>query len=335
MSPANGVQTACELSVIVPVFNEAESIQSLVERLEKTMDTFCCERNMTRDSVEILFVNDGSNDDSLGLLQGYGLGNNCIKILNLSRNYGHQIAITAGLDFSLGNAVAIIDGDLQDPPELIPKLYHKLCEGFDVVYAVRQERPGESWFKRTSANLFYRLLRRITDIQIPMDTGDFRIISRRMVNALMKMRETHRFVRGLVAWAGFKQAALEYQRPERQAGVTKYPFRKMLRFALDGITSFSSLPLRWVSYLGFLTALAGLLYSLVVVYRGFFSDAVVRGWPSLMAAILLLGGIQLLSLGIIGVYLGRVHQEVKARPLYLVEGFYSPSSNSTSEPMRE
>jgi glycosyltransferase involved in cell wall biosynthesis len=238
------------------------------------------------------------------------------------RNHGHQTAITAGIDAARGEAVAVIDGDLQDPPEFIADLYAKLREGYDVVYAVRKKREGETFFKLLTAKIFYRLLKKLTNVDIPLDTGDFRIMSRRLVNVFCSLRERHRFIRGMVSWVGFPQTGLEYERNERFAGETKYTLSRMVKFAFDGITSFSSLPLKFSSYLGILTACAGFLYALYIIYLRLFTDLPVQGWSSIVVVVLLLGGVQLLALGMIGEYLGRIHDESKHRPLYIVENFY-------------
>ena len=276
--------------------------------------------------VQVLLVNDGSTDKTLDMLRDHCHTHPGYAVINLSRNHGHQVAITAGLDHAQGDAVVIIEGDLQDPPEVILDLYEKYREGYDVVYAVRNTRDGETWFKLVTANLFYKALRYLTRVDIPANTGDFRIMSRRMADALGGLRERHRFVRGLVSWIGFRQTGILYDRQRRFAGETKYPFSKMVRFAVDGITAFSSVPLRITSYFGFLIAGAGFLYALYVLYLRFFTDQTVQGWTSLIVIVLLLGGVQLIALGVIGEYLGRLHDESKRRPLYIVERIYKAES---------
>jgi dolichol-phosphate mannosyltransferase len=274
--------------------------------------------------IEIIFVNDGSSDGTFDALKRLCMDEAHYQLLNLSRNHGHQIAITAGIDLAKGDAVAVIDGDLQDPPETIVDLYGKMQEGFDVVYAVRKKREGETPFKLFTAKLFYRLLKKLTNVEIPVDTGDFRIMSRRVVTILTSMNERHRFIRGMISWIGFNQTGLEYERHERHSGETKYTLSKMIKFAFDGITSFSSIPLKLASYLGIITAMFGFLYSLYVVFLKLFvpKAQIELGWASIIIFILLLGGIQLLALGMIGEYLGRIHDETKFRPLYIVEHIY-------------
>lgn len=300
------------VSIVVPIFNEEQILPALYTRLSGVMQTL-------GETYEILFVDDGSRDDSLGLLKRLGAADPTIKIVSLSRNFGHQLAITCGLDHARGEAVVIMDADLQDPPEVIPRLIMKWREGYDVVYAVREKRRGEGLFKRGAAALFYRLLRLLTRVDIPLDAGDFRLLSRRAVNALCVVRERSRFVRGLVSWIGYRQTGVVFTREDRKAGETKYSFRKMLRFALDGITTFSFAPLQAAMYLGFLTAGSSFLYMLYAVLLRLFTERVVPGWTSLMVAVLFVGGVQLIALGIIGEYLGRVYDEVKQRPLYLVD----------------
>lgn len=300
------------VSIVLPVFNEEQTLPALYTRVSDVMQTL-------GESYEILFVDDGSRDASLALLKSFGATDPAIKIMSLSRNFGHQIAITCGLDHASGEAVVIMDADLQDPPEVIPQLITKWREGYDVVYAVREKRQGEGLFKRGTAAFFYRVLRLLTQIDIPLDTGDFRLLSRRAVNALCSVRERSRFVRGLVSWIGYRQTGVTFAREERKAGETKYPFRKMLRFALDGITTFSFAPLQAAMYLGFVTAGSSFLYIFYAVLLKLFTERTVPGWTSLMVAVLFVGGVQLIALGIIGEYLGRVYDEVKQRPLYLIK----------------
>lgn len=311
--------TSPKLSVVVPIYDEAPLVAELVQRLEVALARICQERTWAPHEVEVLFVDDGSRDDTRALLLTAAAHDPRLTVVALSRNYGHQLAITAGIDHARGDAIVVLDGDLQDPPELIGELVAKHEEGFDVVVAVRRARAGQSWFKRASAALYYRLLRRLTRVDIPVDAGDFRLISRRVADVLRAMRERHRFLRGLVPWVGFRQAAVGYDRAERRAGTTKYALPHMFALALDGITSFSAVPLRMASAVGMLAALAGLTYGARVVYLGLFSDHVVPGWASLMVVVLVLGGVQLFALGMLGEYLGRVHDEVKRRPLYVVE----------------
>jgi len=314
-----------KLSIVVPVYNEEGVIPEFFRRMEAVLAEFTKKNRIPREDIEVLLVNDGSQDNSFDLLKAICLNNIGYKQINLSRNYGHQIAITAGIELSRGEAVVIMDADLQDPPETILPLYDKYLEGYEVVNAVRVHREGESFFKLATAKLFYRLLKKLTQVDIPVDTGDFRIISRRVADILSSMREKERFVRGLVSWVGFKQTGIEYVREGRFAGRTKYPFSKMLKFALDGITSFSSAPLRLSAYLGFLAAILGFFYSFVVLYVRFFTDRTVPGWTSIICVVLFLGGAQLICLGMVGEYLSRIHVEAKNRPLYLIEGIYEKS----------
>lgn len=300
------------ISVVIPIFNEEAIISELHRRLTAVMAGM-------PEAYELVFVNDGSRDRSVELLKDLAARDDHSRLVNLSRNFGHQIAITAGMDHARGDAVVIIDADLQDPPEVIPELAAKWREGFDVVYAVREQRRGESLFKRATAAGFYRLISKITNVDIPVDTGDFRLMSRTAVEGLKRVREKNRFVRGLVAWLGFKQTGVKFVRHERFAGETKYPLKKMLKFAFDGITSFSFLPLQLATYMGFLVSGASFLGILYVVYLRVFAHATIVGWASLMAVLLFLGGVQLITIGIIGEYIGRIYEEVKGRPLYLTQ----------------
>ncbi len=301
------------LSVVIPVYNEAGSIARLLGELRA---------NLAGLDYEIILVNDGSSDGSLAHMRREKERDPHLRILNLSRNFGHQIAITAGVDHARGDAVAVMDADLQDPPALLPQMVAKIQEGYDVVYGRRRSRRGEGSFKLATAALFYRLMKRITRIEIPVDTGDFRMMSRRAVEGLLQLREAHRFVRGLVSWVGYRQTGIEYERRERFAGETKYPLRAMFKFAWDGVTSFSLLPLKMASWLGLVSLAVGVGYSLFVFYANISGRVyLVRGWSSLMIAILFFSGVQLLILGILGEYIGRIAEEVKRRPLYLVDRF--------------
>lgn len=299
-----------ELSVVIPVFNEEENLPELYRRLTSVLGGAVS-------SWEILFVDDGSRDRSWEIIRGLVEADPHVRGLRFSRNFGHQMAFAAGLDHARGHAVVIMDADLQDPPELIPELLAKHREGFEVVYAVRTARHGETFFKRLTARLFYRLLARITSVAIPLDTGDFRLMGRRAVEAFRRLPERHRFTRGLVAWLGFPQTGVPYERAPRHAGTTKYPLRKMLRFAADAITSFSHVPLQLATWLGFLVSGFAFFYILVVIALKF-AGISWPGYTSLMAAILFLGGVQLVMVGLLGEYVGRIYDEVKRRPLYLV-----------------
>ncbi|MDP1571596.1 MAG: glycosyltransferase family 2 protein [Vicinamibacterales bacterium] len=301
-----------EISVVLPVYNEADGLRTLYDRLVGVLDGF-------GRSYEIIFVNDGSRDGSWAGIMALANADPRVCGVNLSRNFGHQIAITAGMDLSRGRTVVVMDSDLQDPPELIPELYAKYADGFDVAYAQRRTRDGETRFKKLTAKLFYRLIRRMTSIDIPVDTGDFRLMSRRVVDDLKRLHEHSRFVRGLVTWVGYNQAPVFYDRKPRYGGVTKYPFAKMLRFAIDGITGFSSEPLRFGSHAGLLFAMASLALMIgFMVYKLAGGQGLVPGWTSLIVVLLFLGGVQLLAVGILGEYIGRIYDEVKRRPLYLV-----------------
>lgn len=272
-------------------------------------------------TYELLLVNDGSSDGTLDAVRAELRARPHVMLVNLSRNFGHQLAATAGIELAQGEAVVLMDGDLQDPPELIAQFVQKWREGNDVVYAVRRTRKGESFFKLLTARLFYRGIKRLTNVDIPVDTGDFRLISRRVVNALKRVPERHRFLRGLVSWVGYSQVGVEYDRDERHSGETKYPLSKMLRFAVDGVTSFSDVPLRFASYLGFLSSTIAIVYALIVIGSKLFSivpPAYTKGWASTIVAVLFLGGVQLITLGILGEYIGRIYDEVKGRPLYLI-----------------
>ena len=300
-----------DLSVIIPIYNEEANIPALYERLRGVLDPMTLPGG-----YEFIFVNDGSRDQSLALIQTLALRDERVRYVDFSRNFGHQIAVTAGLDRA--EAVVIIDADLQDPPELIPELHQKLREGYEVVYAKRRSRQGESAAKKLTAKLFYRLLARITSISIPVDTGDFRIISRKVVLALRRMPEQNKFIRGQISWIGYRQTYIEYDRAERAGGATGYTYRKMMRLALDGITAFSDVPLKAATIGGFAVSGIAFLVMLYTLYSRFVSHDYQPGWPSLMVSILFLGGVQLIAVGIIGEYLARLSANVRQRPLYIV-----------------
>ena len=304
------------LSIVVPLYNEEHNVAPLLERIVANV-----ERLPKRSAYEILLVNDGSTDATLARIREEMARRPNLVLVNLSRNFGHQLAATAGLDVSRGEAVILMDGDLQDPPELIPAFVDRWRSGAEVVYAVRRSRAGESKFKLFTARLFYRTIKRLTNVSIPVDTGDFRLMSRRVVDVLKRSRERHRFLRGMVSWAGFSQVGVEYDRDERRHGKTKYPLSKMLTFAIDGITSFSDVPLRFASYLGFGASTVAFIYALyAIVFKLFNLQPLgyTRGWASTIVAVLFLGGVQLIGIGILGEYIGRIYDEVKARPLYLI-----------------
>lgn len=308
-----------KLSIVIPVYNEENLIEALHKRVEGLIETLASRFGLSRDDLEILFINDGSTDATLARLTPL-CEKNPYVLINLSRNYGHQLAITAGLDNAQGEAVVMIDGDLQDPPEFIADLYAKFQGGYDVVYAVRKTREGETWFKLATASLFYRLFKSVTRLDIPLNTGDFRIMSRRVVEALKSMRETDRFLRAMTTWVGFKQTGLEYDRQERLSGESKYTLWRMLKLSMDAITSYSAVPLKMVSILGFASALIGFLLGLWALYKRLFTADTVQGWTSIIIVVLFMGGSQLIATGVIGEYLKRVSDQSKQRPLYFIEG---------------
>jgi dolichol-phosphate mannosyltransferase len=272
----------------------------------------------TGETWELVLINDGSIDRTPEIMKELHATDSRVHYVDFARNFGHQIAVTAGIDYAQGDAVIIIDADLQDPPELILEMIEKWQEGYEVVYAVRTERKGEGWFKLFTAKLFYRLIYRITDVNIPLDTGDFRLMDRKVVDALKQMKERHRFIRGMTSWVGFKQTGVYYTREERFAGETKYPFRRMFKFALDAVTSFSFFPLQMAMYLGFIIAGLSALGVLGVIIGRLFGNQAFFGQATTLVMVLFLGGVQLISLGIIGEYLGRIYDEVKGRPMYVV-----------------
>jgi glycosyltransferase involved in cell wall biosynthesis len=298
-------------SVVAPNFNESASCQEFYRRIKEAMENL-------GESWELVWVDDGSTDESTQIIREIAKNDSHVRPVIFARNFGHQIAVTAGLDYSRGQAVVIMDSDLQDPPEVVPDLVAKWKEGFEVVYAIRSEREGETWFKLFTASLFYRLIYRITDVNIPRDTGDFRLLDRKVVDVLNQMRERHRFLRGMSVWVGFKQTGVNYKRAARFAGETKYPLKKMVKFASDAITGFSYFPLQLSTYLGFISAgLAILAIPLVIALRWSGSQAF-TGQATTLIAVLFLGGVQLISLGILGEYLGRLYDQAKGRPLYIV-----------------
>lgn len=301
-----------DISVIVPIYNEEQIVSELYSRLQRTV-------SQISKSYELIFVNDGSKDQSLLELLKLSEQDPRVFYINFSRNFGHQIAVTAGLDASNGQAVVIIDGDLQDPPELITDLYAKYKEGYEVVYAKRKERKGESAFKKVTAKLFYRTLKRITAIDIPLDTGDFRLIDRKVVNYLNQMPEQNKFLRGQIAWLGFKQTEVLFNRDKRKYGKTGYSLGKMLRFAMDGITSFSDKPLQLVTKLGFTISFVSFIIILYAIYSHFILDRTITGWTSLIISSMFIGGVQLISIGVIGEYISRINKNVLKRPLYIIE----------------
>jgi glycosyltransferase involved in cell wall biosynthesis len=299
-------------SIIIPMYNEEEVIKETYYRLKKVMD-------QSNQSYELLFVNDGSRDRSAEIITELAQTDKNIRLIGFSRNFGHQIAVTAGMDYAQGQTIVIIDADLQDPPEVIPQMLEKWHEGYDVVYGKRIKRHGETFFKKFTAFLFYRILGALTDGNIPRDTGDFRLIDRKVCDTMKKMNEKNRFLRGMVNWVGFRQTAVEYVRDQRWAGETKYPLKKMLKLAADGILSFSYKPLKLATYIGFLLSVSGFIYLIYVLYQKLFTDKTLAGWASIIAVNLVFNGITLLILGILGEYVGRIYEEVKGRPLYIVK----------------
>jgi dolichol-phosphate mannosyltransferase len=297
------------ISIVIPVLNEEKNLPLLYKKLIK---------NIRGNKYELIFVNDGSTDNSEAIIQSLRENDINVKLITLTRNFGHQIAITCGIDFASGDAAIIIDADLQDPPELIPKMIQKWNEGFDVVYGKRVDRLGESYFKIITAGLFYKVIYLLSGGKIPQNVGDFRLISKKVINVLRETREYQRFLRGIIGWTGFKQIGIEFERAKRYSGSSKYNLLSMVKFALDGILSFSFFPLRIASYLGMLTALGAvflIFYTIFVTAQG----TTVRGWPSTIVIILFIGSIQLIAIGIIGEYLGRIYEEVKRRPLYIID----------------
>jgi len=312
------------ISVAVPVYNEIESLPQLYDRVKAVLDDL-------GEPWELILIDDGSTDGSSEWIEAISEEDPRVRPVIFARNFGHQIAVTAGMDFSQGRAVIIMDADLQDPPEVIIDLVAKWHEGYEIVCAVRTEREGETWFKKTTAALFYRLINRITDVEIPLDTGDFRLMDRQAVDALSQMRERHRFPRAMAAWVGFRQTGVPYKRAARFAGETKYPFQKMLRLALNAITGFSYFPLQIATYLGFFAAGVSIIaIPIVIVFRLVGSPAFL-GQATTLIAVLFLGGVQLISLGILGEYIGRIYDEVKGRPLYIVRNPVSLENKKSSK----
>jgi len=300
------------LSIVSPAYNEAENLGEFYSRVINATDNLNLE-------IEIIYINDGSQDSTIDIITKQRQIDNRITIIDLSRNFGKEIALTAGLDYSSGDAVIVIDADLQDPPELIPKLVEKWREGYDVVNAKRIKRKGESLLKKVMSYIYYRLLFYLSDINVPKDTGDFRLLNKNALDALLKLREKHRYMKGLFVWVGFKQKEIEYEREARFKGKTKWGFFSLFNLAFDGLTSFSIMPLRLASTIGFLSALIGFFYGAVIVFKTLFFHEPVAGFTSLVVLITFFGGIQLLSIGIIGEYIGRIFNETKNRPLYVVK----------------
>ncbi|MCF8379288.1 MAG: glycosyltransferase family 2 protein [Bacteroidales bacterium] len=305
-------KTQIELSVIIPLLNEMSILPELYKRLKESV-------NGITSNHELIFVDDGSSDRTLEILMELSKTDKKTKYISFSRNFGHQVAITSGLEFCSGNANVIIDGDLQDPPELIPELYNKYKEGYEVVYAKRISREGETIAKKLTAKLFYRFLKRITSFEIPVDTGDFRLIDKKIVTYLNQMPERNKYLRGQIAWLGFKQTYVLYEREKRKSGKSGYSIKKMVNLAVDGITSFSNVPLRFVTNMGILVSLLAFIVIIFALFSHFVSGKTIAGWTSLILSITFLGGIQLISIGIIGEYISRINTDVRKRPLYIID----------------
>ncbi len=314
------------ISVVVPVFNESAVVRAFHERASRVL------RAIADFDYELLFVDDGSRDDTYAQLKALAANDAHVRLLKFSRNFGHQIAISAGIDHARGDCVVVTDVDLQDPPEVIPLLIDKWREGFDVVYGRRAGRDGETMMKRVTAAAFYRLLSKVSRIQIPPDVGDFRLMSRRVVDELKKLREKDRFVRGLVSWIGFKQTGVDYQREKRAAGETKFRYREMIQFAIDGVASFSTAPLQLATWLGYAASLLAFVYLVGVVVQKLMGITV-QGFATIMVAMTFLGGVQLICLGIIGEYLGRIFNEIKPRPMYILEDVWDPAASEDGRPV--
>jgi glycosyltransferase involved in cell wall biosynthesis len=321
------------ISVVAPAYNEQEVLGEFYRRVSAVLTGIGCE-------YEIVLVNDGSRDNTLALMHALRIRDPRVTVIDLSRNFGKEIALSAGLDHTKGDVVVVLDSDLQDPPELIPQMLDIWREGYDVVYGKRTIRDGETWFKKTTAMYFYKLIKQVSRVDIPEDTGDFRLMSRRAVVALSQLREEHRFMKGLFAWIGFPAAAFPYRRDPRAAGITKWNYWKLWNFALEGITSFTVAPLKVSTYVGLFVAVLALLYAVVVIWKALVYSDPVRGYPSLMTVILFLGGVQLISVGVLGEYVGRIFNEVKRRPLYLLNqlldselcGDYSKTNEKETQP---
>ncbi len=312
------IQNSPELSVLIPAYNEQEVINQCHYEVSEVLKGTGC-------SYEILYVNDGSKDNTWNLLKDIADNDTQVSLINLSRNFGKELAMTAGLEYTRGQAVIILDADLQDPPELIPKMIEYWRQGYDNVYGKRVSREGETWLKKVTASAFYRFMQKISNVEIPQDTGDFRLLSRRTVDSLLKLKESNRFMKGLFAWVGYKKIALEYARDPRAAGQTKFNYWKLWNFALEGITSFTTAPLKLASYLGVFIALLSFIFGVYIIIKTLLFGDPVAGYPSLMTAVMFIGGVQLLFIGILGEYIGRIYEESKARPLYLIETYHRAS----------
>ena len=321
MQPSQSIDRAALLSVVVPAYNEQEVLETFHDRLSAVLATLPLD-------AEVVYVNDGSSDDTLSILRGLRRRDPRVAVIDLSRNFGKEIALTAGLDYARGDAVIVIDADLQDPPELIPKLIEPWRdEGYDVVYAQRMSRAGESWLKKKTASWFYRLMQHVGEIPIPPDTGDFRLLSRRTVDSIRSLRERHRFMKGLFTWVGFRQCAVAYERDARGAGESKWNYWRLWNLALEGVTSATLVPLKVSSYIGLIIAVLAFATGLWIIFKTLAFGDPVQGWPSLMVVVLFLGGVQLVALGVIGEYLGRLFNEAKGRPLYFLNAVELPEQS--------
>ncbi|MCB1933541.1 MAG: glycosyltransferase [Candidatus Accumulibacter sp.] len=320
--------TLPSISVVAPAYNEQEVIEEFHRRVSGILVNLGA-------SYELVLVNDGSTDDTLALMHALQASDPQVMVVDLSRNFGKEIALSAGLDHCSGEVVVVLDADLQDPPELIPEMLTGWREGYDVIYGVRSHRDGESWLKKGTAKLFYRLIGSVSRVEIPPDTGDFRLMTRRVVRELSRLREEHRFMKGLFAWVGFPSRPIRYRRSPRAAGITKWSYWKLWNLALEGITSFTIGPLKIATYLGLSVALLSLLYAAFVIWKTLIYGDPVRGYPSLMVVVLFLGGVQLISVGVLGEYIGRIFNEVKGRPLYLVNRILPSQLHTRTRPPGE
>lgn len=314
-------QTQELISIVVPAYNEQEVLPEFHRRIGKVLSSLNME-------AEIIYINDGSTDRTLQELQKFRDTDDRVAILDLSRNFGKEIAMTAGLHQAKGDAVVVIDADLQDPPELIPDLISEWKNGFDVVYAKRKRREGETFLKKATAHTFYRLMQKVGDVDLPKDAGDFRLLSRRAIEALNTLGERHRFMKGLFAWIGFRQKSVPYERDPRHAGETKWNYWKLWNFAIEGFTSFTTVPLKFATYIGFLTALGAFAYGLFIIVSTLLYGNPVPGYPSIIVIVLFLGGVQLMAIGVLGEYIGRIFTETKRRPLYFINEYYPKRDNT-------
>ena len=315
-------------SVVIPAYNEQEVINETYKRLTATMTDM-------GEPYELIFVNDGSKDDTARIISKFCAKDSSVRLMNFTRNFGHMAAISAGMEHARGDAIFIIDADLQDPPEVFPEMAAKWKEGYHVIYGKRKKRKGESAFKKASAKIFYRFLRRMTSVDLPPDTGEFRLIDRKVCDAVNMLPEKSRYIRGLVSWVGFKQIPVEYDREERFAGVTKYPLRKMITFAMDAITSFSHKPLKLATMIGFLISLLSFIYIIYVIYQHYFTDRTITGWASTIAAVLFTQGIVLMILGLMGEYIGRIYKEIQNRPNYIIQEIIEYTGTPEEETVNE